>query len=73
VASKCPECNVDVMDSQVSLHFRAVSTGSDEWREFPVLAGVCPKCGRMDFHMATPAQFNEWLGSQKSKAHAGGG
>ena len=69
---KCFDCNVDVMDAQVSMHFRAVGAGSDEWPEVPVLASICPKCGRMDLHMATPVQFKEWLDSQKAKAHAGG-
>ncbi len=72
VARKCPECIVDVMNAQVSLHFRAVETGSDDWLEAPVIAGICPKCGRMELHMATPGQFKIWLDSQKAKARAGG-
>ncbi len=72
VARKCPECIVDVMDSQVSLHFRAVGTGSDDWLEAPVIAGICPKCGRMELYMATPGQFKIWLDLQKAKARAGG-
>lgn len=73
MANKCPDCKSDVMDAQVSMHFRAVGTGSDDWPEFPVLAGICPKCGGMDLHMATPGQFKQWLDSQNpNKAHAGG-
>jgi|SRR5712691_1148009 len=72
VARKCPECIVDVMDAQVSLHFRAVGTGSNDWLEAPVIAGICPKCGRMELYMATPGQFKIWLDSQKAKARAGG-
>jgi hypothetical protein len=68
--NKCPECKVDIMDAQVSLHFEAVFTGGNEWPEFPVLAGICPKCGRMELRMATPTQFKEWLDSQKPKSHA---
>ena len=54
MARKCPECDVDVMDAQVAMHFRAVGTGSDEWPEAPVIAGICPKCGRMELHMLAP-------------------
>jgi len=72
VARKCPECIVDVMDAQVSLHFRAVGTGSNDWLEAPVIAGICPKCGRMELHLATPGQFKKWLDSQKAKARSDG-
>jgi hypothetical protein len=72
MSSKCPECTVDVMDVEVSLHFRAVGTGSDNWPEFPVIAGICPKCGRMDLHMATLGQFQQWLDSQKINVRASG-
>lgn len=73
MANKCPDCKSDVIDAQVSMHFRAVGTGSDDWPEFPVLAGICPKCGRMDLHMATPGQFKQWLDSQNpNRARAGG-
>jgi len=71
VANKCPECKADMMDAQVSLHFRAVGTASDDWPEFPVLAAICSKCGRMDLHVATPGQFKQWLDSQNAKARAG--
>ena len=72
MASKCRECNIELVDAQVSLEFRAVQTGSDEWPQFPVLAAICPKCGRMDLHLATPVQFKAWLDSQNSKARAVG-
>jgi hypothetical protein len=72
VASQCQECKTDMMDAQVSLHFRAVGTASDDWPEFPVLAGICPKCGRMDLRLALPGQFKEWLTSEKIKARVGG-
>ena len=72
MARKCPECIVDIIDAQVSLHFRAIGAGSDDWLEAPVIAGVSPKCGRMELHVATPGQFKIWLGSQKAKARSGG-
>jgi predicted RNA-binding Zn-ribbon protein involved in translation (DUF1610 family) len=73
VAIKCPECKeADVMDAQVSLHFRSLGMGSDKWQEFPVIAGVCPNCGRMELHMATSGQFKQCLDSQKGEARAGG-
>ena len=72
MANKCKECNADMMDAQVSLRFRAVGTASDDWPEFPVLAVICSKCGRMDLHMVAPGQFKQWLDSQKAKAQAGG-
>jgi hypothetical protein len=68
MATQCPECSVDVIDAQVSIPFRAVHTGSDDWPEFPVIAGVCPKCGRMELHLATPADFKRWLDSQNARA-----
>jgi hypothetical protein len=70
VTKKCLECkaDVEVMDAQVSLHFRTVGTASDDWPEFPVIAGICPQCGRMELHLAMPGSFKEWLDSQKAKA-----
>ncbi len=47
-------------------------TATDDWPEFPVLAEICSKCGRMDLHVATPGQFKQWLDSQNAKARAGG-
>lgn len=61
---KCPACIVTVVDAQVSLNFRALS-GGQEWHEFPVIAGICPKCGKMELHCATPQQLTSWLGSEK--------
>lgn len=72
MTSKCPECQVDVIDAQVSLNFRAVGAGSDEWPEVPVIAGICPNCGRMDLYVAMPQQFKECLDSQKAKTRAAG-
>jgi hypothetical protein len=73
VAIKCPECKkADVMEAQVSLRFRSLGLGSDEWQEFPVIAGICLDCGRMELHMATSGQFKQWLDSQKGEARAGG-
>lgn len=73
VVKNCPECKeeVELMDAQVAMNFRAVSTASDKWPEFPVIAGICPKCGRMDLHLATPGQFKQWLDSEKTIPHAG--
>ena len=68
MAGECPECKVELTDAQVSLAFRAVHTGSDEWPEFPVLASICPKCGKMEFRLATPGNFNLWLDSENAKA-----
>lgn len=64
---QCIECKVDLMNSQVSFDFRAVETGSDEWQSFPLLAEICPKCGKMESHVLTPTQLKEWLDSQKPK------
>jgi hypothetical protein len=61
---KCPTCKVDVTNAQVALNFRALPGGGD-WSEFPVIAGVCAKCGWMSFHMAEPKAFAEWTRSQK--------
>ena len=72
MARKCPECIVDVMDAQVSLHLRAIGTGSDDRLEAPVIAGICPKCGRVELHLATPGQFKLWLDLQKAKARSDG-
>ena len=72
MANRCLQCDVEVMDAQVAMHFRAMGTGSNEWPEVPVIAGICPKCGRMELHMATPGQFKGWLDSQHGKANAGG-
>jgi endogenous inhibitor of DNA gyrase (YacG/DUF329 family) len=69
MGSKCPECNQDVMEAQVSLHF---NVGSADWLEALVIAGICPRCGRVDLHMATPAQFKQLLDLQKAKAAVAG-
>ncbi|MFZ0411597.1 MAG: hypothetical protein WA875_06030 [Candidatus Acidiferrales bacterium] len=68
--NKCPDCKLGLMTVQVAMHFNATGTGSNEWPEFPVLAGICPKCGRMDFALATPVQFKEWLDSEMAKSRA---
>jgi len=52
------------------MNFRALPGGKD-WEEIPVIAGVCTQCGKMDFHMATPQQFAQWVTSQKN-SKAGG-
>ena len=41
---------------QTKMNFRVLPAGQD-WVEFPVLASVCPKCGKMDLNVAVPAQF----------------
>jgi hypothetical protein len=46
------------------MNFQALPGGQDQ--DFPVLTGVCPKCGKMDFHMAVPGQFASWVNKQKS-------
>jgi hypothetical protein len=71
--NKCSECKADLLDAQVSMHFRAVGTGSDDWPEFPVLAAICPNCGKMGLHLATPGQFKSWLESETKKARSAGG
>ena len=53
---KCDECEVDLIDVQSKMSFRALPAGGD-WSEFPVIANVCPKCGKIDFHVAVPAHF----------------
>jgi hypothetical protein len=70
VTRKCPECDVDVMAAQVAMHFSAVGSGSGEWPELPVIAGICPKCGRMELHVLAPAQLKEYLDSQRSEGRA---
>jgi hypothetical protein len=67
--SKCPNCNVEVMDAQVAMHFSAIGPSQD-WKEFPVLAGTCPECGKMELHAAMPQSLKEWLDSQKSATKA---
>ena len=57
---KCGECDVEVLDVQTKMHFCAFPAGED-WEEFPVLASVCPKCGKMDLNVAVPAQFARWV------------
>ena len=57
---RCELCDVDVIDVQAKMHFRALPAGQD-WVQFPVLAGVCPKCGKMDLNVAVPAQFARWV------------
>ncbi len=53
---KCNACDVDVIDVQTRMNFRALPAGQD-WVEFPVLASVCPKCGKLDLNVAAPTQF----------------
>ena len=60
---KCPTCEIHITDAQVAMTFRPLS-GSQDWEEMPVIAGVCTKCGWMEFHIATPRQFAEWVRSQ---------
>jgi len=57
---RCELCDVDVIDVQAKMHFCALVAGQD-WVEFPVLASVCPKCGKMDLNVAVPAQFARWV------------
>jgi hypothetical protein len=57
---RCELCDVDVIDVQAKMHFRALAAGQD-WVEFPVLASVCPKCGKMELNVAVPAQFAQWI------------
>jgi uncharacterized protein (UPF0212 family) len=57
---RCGLCDVDVIDVQAKMHFRALPAEQD-WVEFPVLASVCPKCGKMDLNVAVPAQFALWV------------
>ena len=53
---RCDGCDVDLIDLQTKMELRALSAGED-WVELPVLASVCPKCGKMDLNMIVPAQF----------------
>jgi uncharacterized protein (UPF0212 family) len=57
---RCDGCDVDVLDVQTKMQFRALSAEQD-WVEFPVLASVCPKCGKMELNVAVPAQFALWI------------
>jgi hypothetical protein len=56
----CPDCKTDFLTVRVAMKFRPISGGYD-WYEAPVLANVCGQCGRLDFHLAQPQQFAEWL------------
>ena len=56
---RCDHCDVELVDVQTRLNFRALPAGED-WVEFPVLAAVCPKCGRIDLNVAVPIHFAEW-------------
>jgi hypothetical protein len=56
----CDACDVEMIDVQTKMNFRALPAGQD-WVEFPVLASVCPKCGKMDLNVAVPAQFAQWV------------
>ena len=62
MANKCPECNSDMVNAQVSFHFLGFHRRK-KWREFPVLVGICRKCGWMNFHAATPPQLAAWIDS----------
>lgn len=62
---KCQNCSLDLTDVQVTMNFLSLPAGQD-WVEFPVIAGVCVQCGKMDFHLATPQQFARWVESQKA-------
>jgi hypothetical protein len=53
---RCPSCDVDLIEVQAKMNFRALSKGED-WVELPILARVCPKCGKVDLNVAVPAQF----------------
>jgi hypothetical protein len=57
---KCDGCEVDVIDVQTKMNFRALPAEKD-WVEFPVLASICPKCGKMDLNVAVPVQFARWV------------
>jgi hypothetical protein len=56
----CDACDVEMIDVQTKMNFRALPAGQD-WVEFPVLASVCPKCGKMDLNVAVPTQFAQWV------------
>jgi len=58
-AKKCDRCEVEVVEVQSKMAFRALPRGED-WSELPVLASVCPKCGKLEFRMAVPTQFADW-------------
>jgi hypothetical protein len=72
MARKCPECKVDVIEAQVSL--RVASTGSkedmDDWNPWPVRAGICPKCGWVNLHVAKRKRLIEWLDADKAMRQA---
>jgi Zn finger protein HypA/HybF involved in hydrogenase expression len=57
---KCEDCEVDVIDVQTKMQFRALPA-EQKWVEFQVLASVCPKCGKMELNVAVPAQFARWV------------
>jgi len=57
---RCDDCDLDLIDFQTKMELRALSAGED-WVEFPVLASVCPKCGKMALNMAVAAQFAQTI------------
>jgi len=53
---KCDGCDVDVIDVQSKMVFRALPAGED-WSECPRLSECLRKMGKRDFHVAVPTQF----------------
>jgi hypothetical protein len=46
-----------MVNAQVSFHFLGFHRRK-KWREFPVLVGICRKCGWMNFHAALVLRQN---------------
>ena len=57
---RCDGCDVEVIDVRTKTDFRALPAGQD-WAEFPVMASVCPKCGRVELNVAVAIQFAKWV------------
>jgi hypothetical protein len=51
-----------MVNAKVSFHFLGFHRRK-KWREFPVLIGICRKCGWMNFHAAIPPQLAAWIDS----------
>jgi len=56
----CDACDVEMIAVQTRMDFRALPAGQD-WVEFPILANVCPNCGKLDLNVAAPAQFAQLM------------
>jgi Zn finger protein HypA/HybF involved in hydrogenase expression len=69
MATQCSECKVDLIDAKVFLKFTPVTSTEDpkEWSRQDVIAGICPKCNRVNFRIDKPQHFKKWLESETQR------